>query len=107
MFFYDREASSVPIAAGETRSLRAHGGSLTLAEFRFEPGSGAALHSHPHEQAAFVIEGELDFSLGDETRRVAAGDSVYIAGGVVHGCRALVRSRVLDAFTPQREDFLG
>jgi quercetin dioxygenase-like cupin family protein len=105
MFFFDRDLSAVALDPGELRTLRARGGNLTMAEFIFEPGAQAKLHSHPHEQVAYVIEGEVDFTVGAETRRLAAGDSVYIASGVTHGCKALVKSRVIDAFTPRRVDF--
>lgn len=106
MFFFSRDVTAVALEPGETRTLRARGGKLTMAEFHYEAGAGAKMHSHPHQQVAYVIEGELDFTVGLETRRVAAGDSIYVAGGELHGCVAVVTSRVLDVFTPQREDFL-
>jgi len=106
MFFPNRECSKLIVEPGEIRILRARGGKLTLAEFQFEPGSGATMHSHPHEQVGYVIEGELEFTVGEQTRRLTAGDSIYIPAGTPHGCSALVRSRMVDAFTPQRDDFL-
>ncbi len=41
-------------------------------------------HSHPHEQSTFVLEGELEFDLGGETRTMRAGRTGIIPGGVEH-----------------------
>jgi quercetin dioxygenase-like cupin family protein len=35
------------------------------------------------------------------------GDSVLIPGSVPHGVTCVAAGRLLDTFTPQREDFLG
>ena len=63
-------------------------------------------HSHPHEQSTFVLEGELEFHLGEETRLLRAGDLVIIPGGVEHFVKVgPMQTRVLDTFSPVREDF--
>jgi quercetin dioxygenase-like cupin family protein len=62
-------------------------------------------HSHPHEQSTFVLEGELEFVLGGETRRIRAGELVIIPGGVEHFVKVgPMTTRVLDTFSPVRED---
>jgi len=106
MFYFNRDLNPEIVEPGEIRIVRAHGGTLMMAEFRYEKGGRAKLHSHPHEQVAYIIEGELDFTVGEETQHVVEGDSIYIPSGVVHGCEALTLSRVLDVFSPQREDFI-
>ena len=63
-------------------------------------------HSHPHEQSTFVLEGELEFHLGGETRLLQAGDLVIIPGGIEHFVKVgPMQTRVLDTFSPVREDF--
>jgi quercetin dioxygenase-like cupin family protein len=63
-------------------------------------------HSHPHEQSTFVLEGELEFELAGETRLVHAGELIIIPGGVEHVAKIGPRpARVLDTFSPVREDF--
>jgi quercetin dioxygenase-like cupin family protein len=62
-------------------------------------------HSHPHEQSTFVLEGELEFELGGETRTIRAGELVMIPGGVEHFVKVgPMPTRVLDTFSPVRED---
>jgi quercetin dioxygenase-like cupin family protein len=62
-------------------------------------------HSHPHEQSTLVLEGELEFELGGETRTIRAGELVIIPGGVEHFVTVgPMPTRVLDTFSPVRED---
>jgi quercetin dioxygenase-like cupin family protein len=62
-------------------------------------------HSHPHEQSSFVLEGELEFELGGETRTIRAGELVVIPSGVEHFVKVgPLPTRVLDTFSPIRED---
>ncbi len=106
-FFRDADIGTDTIVAGKvTRKVRAHDGSLMLVEVLFEAGAEGAAHEHPHEQASYCLAGEFDFSIGSETRRIRSGDTLYIPGGVRHGTRCVSAGRLLDCFTPQREDFL-
>jgi quercetin dioxygenase-like cupin family protein len=84
----------------------AWGDRLTLSLVTLEAGSTVPMHSHPHEQAGFVLEGELDFTIGQETRRLKPGDSYIIPGNVQHGCAACAgHALVLDIFSPVREEY--
>lgn len=64
-------------------------------------------HRHPNEQFAYVLEGELRFSLGEESERAivvaTAGDIVHLPGDVLHGVEVLADARVLDVFAPPSE----
>ena len=44
--------------------------------------------------------------LGDDVKVLKRGDSAYIPSDIMHGVTAIESSKVLDIFTPQREDFL-
>lgn len=80
---------------------------LMLFHVILEPGSEVPMHSHPNDQAGLVLEGEFDFTIGNETKRVKAGDTYFIPGGVTHGCLACEgRAVALDIFTPPREDYM-
>ena len=66
------------------------------------------MHSHPHEQAGMVLEGEFDFTIGGETTTLKEGDYYIIPGGVEHGLIANDQPSVaLDIFSPPREDYMG
>jgi len=48
--------------------------------------AGNSLHAQPaHEEILVVLEGEAEFRVGDETRRVSAGDAIFIPRDTVHG----------------------
>lgn len=79
---------------------------VMLTFFDFEPNTVVPEHAHPHQQITFVLEGAMEFTLGEETRLLRAGEGVCIEPGVSHG--ALVqdeRTRALDAWHPVREDY--
>ncbi|HEY76623.1 MAG TPA: cupin domain-containing protein [Thermoflexia bacterium] len=74
--------------------------------FEFAPNTVIPTHDHPHEQITYVVEGEMEFTLGEETRRLRAGEGVCIPSGTPHGARILDRRTVaLDAWHPPREDY--
>ncbi len=63
-------------------------------------------HSHPHEQLGMVLAGELTFTVGEETRTLAAGDVYVIPGGVEHSAVAGDEpAQALDVFSPVREEY--
>ena len=64
-------------------------------------------HSHPHEQAGMVLEGQAHFFVGEEDRVLGPGDMYCIPGGVTHRVVALNATvKALDVFHPVREDYL-
>jgi len=84
----------------------AWGDKIMLSRVLFEPGAVAPMHSHPHEQAGIVLEGEFDFTIGNETKRLRPGDIYFIPGGVLHACVACAgRAVSLDVFYPPREEY--
>jgi quercetin dioxygenase-like cupin family protein len=92
------------------RKVLAHDHNLMMVEIHFaEPTEEADLvpHSHPHEQMTYVLQGKLKFFIDDKSHEVQAGDSLYFPSRVMHGCVVLEPdTRLLDVFTPIREDFL-
>ena len=62
-------------------------------------GSVIPEHDHPHEQITYVVQGAMEFRLGDETRVLRAGDGVCCLSGVPHG------TVILDAWYPLREEY--
>nr|WP_251068230.1 cupin domain-containing protein [Marinobacter sp. C7] len=48
--------------------------------------SGNALHTQNyHDELLVIIEGDVDFRVGDEVRRVSKGDLVFIPQNTLHG----------------------
>src|SRR5919106_2417314 len=55
-----------------------------------EPGAGAPLHAHANVDEVFILlEGTLDFRLGDERRLVEANHTIAIPAGVPHSFTAV------------------
>ena len=81
-----------------------------LVEHVMEAGSVFPWHSHPHEQTAYILEGELIVELEADGKiekwKAYAGDAWAVPGGVRHQVTAIKRSRALDYFVPFREDYL-
>ena len=65
-------------------------------------------HAHPHEQTTYVAAGEVLFLMEGETPcRLKAGDMVAIPADKPHAIQLLTETaRLIDNFTPVREDFI-
>lgn len=46
--------------------------------------TGAPPHYHPWDEAYYVVEGEVDFTVDGRSERVRAGDFIYAPADVVH-----------------------
>jgi quercetin dioxygenase-like cupin family protein len=79
---------------------------LMLVEFTFVKGGVGALHSHPHIQSSYIAEGVFDVTIDGVTQRIAAGGAYIVPTGKVHGVVAIEAGKLIDSFTPQREEFL-
>jgi quercetin dioxygenase-like cupin family protein len=93
-------------ADGVVRQVLSENAALMVVSFSFEKGAEGALHSHPHTQSTYVESGRFRFSIDAEAFEVGPGDSFVIPSGVEHGCVCLEPGRLIDTFTPRRDDFL-
>ena len=82
------------------------GDKVMMSMVEVSPRAVVPNHTHPHEQAGLVLQGEFEFTIGGETKWVRPGDAYVIPGGVEH---SLVGSDgwslVLDIFSPPREEY--
>ena len=62
-------------------------------------------HDHPHEQTVNVLEGTLEITVSGETHLLTAGSVLVIPPHARHSGQARQRCRVLDVFSPVREDY--
>lgn len=100
------EDAAVQSANGVTRQILAYCDNLMCVENVFEQGAVGALHSHPHTQITYVVEGAFSFTIDGQTKIVCKGDTLLKENGVIHGCTCLQAGILLDIFTPMREDFI-
>ena len=108
LYFADDQMPLEVLEVGKTsRKIKARGGALMAVEVIFKAGAVGAEHRHRHEQICYCLEGEFVFTLDGQPHVLHAGDSVYIPASVLHGTVCQRDGRLLDVFTPQREDFLN
>jgi quercetin dioxygenase-like cupin family protein len=74
--------------------------------WKLKAGASAAAHKHPHEQVVWILQGRMDFRMGNERRSMIGGDVAVIAGNVEHEGFFPEDTEVVDIFAPPREDFL-
>ena len=103
---FNKDMQGESPSPGVVRKVLAFCDSMMCVENLFETGAVGALHSHPHTQITYVVEGRFRFTIGDEVREVSKGDTLCKQNGVQHGCVCLEKGILADFFTPMREDFL-
>ncbi|PQJ50220.1 cupin [Vibrio jasicida] len=106
MFVFNKDIALEDLGDGIKRKVLAYSDNMMSVEVYFDKGAVGALHSHPHEQITYVLSGEFEFTIGDETKVVKAGDALYKQPNIVHGCTCLSEGVLLDNFTPMRKDFV-
>lgn len=64
-------------------------------------------HDHPHEQVSYVAVGEIIVFLDGEPTKLGPGDIFTVPPNIPHSVQLLTEHvRLVDTFTPLREDFL-
>ena len=106
LFAQADEGEVVVLAPGNTRRVLIHTPELMQVEFGFEQGAIGAPHSHPHIQVSYVAEGSFEVTIDGVTEVVGTGGSFIVPSGLVHGVVALEKGRLVDVFTPMRQDFV-
>ncbi|MEZ9646372.1 cupin domain-containing protein [uncultured Vibrio sp.] len=106
MFVYNNDVQLEDLGDGISRKVLAHNDNMMAVEVHFEKGAIGAMHNHPHEQLTYVLSGAFEFTIGDETKIVKAGDTMYKEPSIEHGCVCLEAGVLIDNFTPMRKDFV-
>lgn len=96
----------IELAPGNRRRVLIHTPELMQVEFGFDKGAVGALHSHPHIQVSYVAEGSFEVTIDGKTETIGQGGSFIVPTGLVHGVVALEAGRLIDVFTPMRQDFV-
>jgi quercetin dioxygenase-like cupin family protein len=107
-FIFDNEIDKTVLEEGKCyRKILAHSENVMAVKVYFKNGGIGAAHSHMHEQICYCLEGKFEYVVDGINKIISAGDCVYIAPNVIHGCRLLSEEGILlDIFSPQRDDFL-
>ena len=84
------------------------GEQMTLVLHRFAPGTDWTLHRHSNEQFIYVLDGETEIQVDNESRHVPQGGVVHIAPNVLHGVKPVGdrAAVVLEVFCPARPEMV-
>lgn len=63
-------------------------------------------HSHPNEQMGYVLKGEVEITIADETKKCGPGIAYYIPSNVLHGFKVLSKEGAewIEIFSPPKEE---
>lgn len=76
-----------------------------ICRFDLEKGVVIPSHSHPHNQAGYVVSGRISITVDGKSCDLGPGDSYFAPSGVLHSAKALEESVVVDTFSPPRDDY--
>lgn len=82
---------------------------LMIAQVHFKVGDEVERHSHVNEQITYVVDGALEFWLGDADDQhviVRSGEVLSIPSQLPHRAIALSDTFELDIFNPPRRDWI-
>ncbi len=106
-FVYENDVQWEPAGENVVRQILGYNDDVMLVKVKFEKaGAVGTPHTHPHTQTTYVASGKFEFTVGDETKIVSAGDGLYMKPDVLHGCVCIEPGILIDCFAPMREDFL-
>lgn len=106
MFVFNDDVKLTDLGGGVSRKILSYNDQLMSVEVHFEKGAIGAMHTHPHVQISYVLEGSFEATIGGETKIIKKGDTYITEPDVPHGVVCLEAGTLLDIFTPMRADFL-
>ena len=82
------------------------GEKMLISVVTIDPNSIVPNHTHPHEQAGILMDGELEMIIGDESKLLKPGDMYIVPGNIEHYATATDKgAKVIDVFAPVRDEF--
>ena len=82
-----------------------HTETMTMAFLEVEAGAAMPVHQHVNEQISQVLEGKFELTVGGEKRVLEPGCVAIIPSNIPHGGIAVTDCKLLDVFSPPREDY--
>jgi quercetin dioxygenase-like cupin family protein len=83
----------------------AHGSKMTLGYVELKEGSIIPMHLHTQEQITYIMEGQLDMKINGKDCSLTTGMYHVIPSNIPHSAVAVTNCKVIDAFSPVREDY--
>jgi quercetin dioxygenase-like cupin family protein len=97
----------IEICPGIKRQTKVSGRTMYQMLARLEAGSKMPEHRHPHEQIVHILEGRMKLIVDGTPHELNTGESFYLASNVPHGVETIETTRVLDTFSPPRDEYIA
>lgn len=104
-FVTPQDSPQVEMADGIHRRTMGTTDEAMICEFLFLRDTIIQPHSHMNDQVGYIVSGQLEATIGDQTRILNPGDSYAIPSGIVHSARAIKDTITIDVFSPPRNDY--
>ncbi len=106
MFVKNEDITLTELGGGVSRKVLAYDEDIMSVEVRFKKGAVGAMHTHPHTQISYVLDGKFEATIDGKTEIITKGDTYITPPNVPHGVVCLEAGALLDIFTPMRKDFI-
>lgn len=73
--------------------LKKPNGNITL--FAFDKDESLTEHTSPYEAVVYVVDGEMEITIGGILYKVKAGEIIVMPANVPHGIKATIKSKIL------------
>jgi len=105
-FLLDKNQEWEIVGEGVKRKIMGYDDNIMLVKVHFDKGGIGYKHEHYHSQVTYIESGIFKFTIGEETKTVKGGDTVYIPPHTIHGAICTEEGVLIDVFSPIREDFM-
>ncbi len=82
-----------------------HAEKLSIAYWTVEKDAEVPEHSHKNEQVMQVLEGRFELTVNQRTKIYGPDDIVIIPPHATHSGKALTACKLMDVFSPVREEY--
>jgi quercetin dioxygenase-like cupin family protein len=104
IFHHFNDIETKEIAPGFFSKL-IHTETNTVNFIEVKAGCSVPRHRHIHEQCSFIIEGEFELTVNDIPQLLNTGLFAIVPSNVWHSGTAITDCRLIDLFSPVREDY--
>ncbi len=98
------EIQAIPLVNGITVKA-IYGENISVSFIELPPYSRIPLHHHENEQISVVLEGEIEYTVGDKTTMCHEGMTLVVPPNVPHAVIVISNgpAKLIDIFTPPKE----
>ena len=97
----------IDICPGIKRQTATSGKTMYQMVAELEPNIKMPEHQHPQEQIIHILSGKMRVIAAGKSHDLGTGDSFYLASNVPHSVETTEATRVLDTFSPPRDEYLA